>query len=89
MAGKQCTGAATNNAALPHQSRAFCEGLEYRSGGTLVQRPATGNPHDGTGSEAETAWDAGWAAAEAVKGVSAVAHADAPCCAIPHGTVPA
>lgn len=64
MAGKMCTGAVTKNAALPHQSIAYCEGMLYRSEDTAANRPITGNPHDGDGSEAEVAWDAGWTAAD-------------------------
>lgn len=68
MPGKLCTGAATNNAATPHQSRAFCEGVTFRARGTAAAYPITGNPHDDDGSEAETAWDAGWTAAHAQAG---------------------
>lgn len=59
MAGKLCDG---NDASLleVRYSRAYCEGMQYRSGGTAAERPLTGNPYDSDGTEAETAWDAGW-----------------------------
>lgn len=81
MAGKLCTGAATNNAALPHQSRSFCEGMEFRAAGTAAAKPITGNPHDGLGSEAETAWDAGWTAADGAAG-GTISAAVSGCCGL-------
>lgn len=81
MAGKLCTGAATNNAALLHQSKAYCEGMFFRSQGTAVAYPITGNPHDGDSSEAETAWDAGWTAADGVAGGSITAAVSG-CCGL-------
>lgn len=60
MAGKLCTGAVTNNGFLPKESKAFCEGMFFRASGTASAKPITGNPEDGVGSQAETAWDAGW-----------------------------
>lgn len=77
MAGKLCTGSAQNNIGAAHlrSSKAYCEGIAYRAQGTAIAFPITGNPHDGTGSEAETAWDAGWtvanAAAPGALGISA------------------
>ena len=84
MSGKMCTGAITGNAALPHQSIAFCEGVAYRASGTAAAKPITGNPHDTDGSEAETAWDAGWTAADDEAGSSL----SGTCCA-PTGTISA
>lgn len=86
MAGKMCTGAATANAALPHQSRAFCEGLHHRAKGTAAQYPITDNPHDGDGSEAETAWDAGWTVANSAA-PGAITASNAPCCAVPTSVI--
>lgn len=40
-------------------SKAFCEGADYRAGGTVLERPITDNPHNGD-SEANAAWAAGW-----------------------------
>ena len=84
MAGKMCTGSVGGNAASPHQSRAFCEGVTFRSSGTAAAKPITGNPHDGLGSEAETAWDAGWTAADDAAGSTLTGT----CCA-PTGTISA
>lgn len=85
---KFCNGGTQTTAGRLKNSKAFCEGLHYREGGTLVQRPKASNPHE-VGSEAHDAWDAGWDEAEAVKGVSGVAASDAPCCAPSNATVPA
>lgn len=86
MPGKLCTGATTNNSFLPRESRAFSEGLYYRHGGTAAGRPITGNPHDGTGSSAETAWDAGWTVADDAA-VGPITASNAPCVAVPSGDV--
>ena len=67
MAGKFCTGAVTGNSFLPHEAKAYCEGMQFRHSGTASAKPITGNPHDGDGSQAETAWDAGWTFAESKK----------------------
>ena len=88
MPGKLCTGAATNNAYLLKETRAFSEGLYYRHGGTAAARPITGNPHDGTGSQAETAWDAGWTVANSAS-PGAITASNAPCVAVPSGNVAA
>lgn len=58
--GNLCDGVATNHQKQLKNSRAYCEGVDYRFEGTAAQRPITGNPEDGIGSEAEAAWDAGW-----------------------------
>lgn len=59
MAGKLCDG---NDASLleVRNSRAFNEGAEHRIQGASATYPITDNPYDGTGTEEETAWDAGW-----------------------------
>jgi len=88
MAGKLCTGATTNNAFLPRESKAFSEGLYYRYGGTAAARPITGNPYDGDGSQLETAWDAGWTVADTAS-PGAITPSDAPCVAVPAGNVSA
>ena len=89
MAGNICTGTNSNNSGIGNlrSSMAYCEGMTYRASGTLIGKPITGNPHDGLGSEAETAWDAGWAVAEAAKG-GAITIANQGCCAV-GGTVSA
>lgn len=87
MPGKICTGSATNNAGAANlrESKAFCEGMYYRSQGTAVAYPITGNPFDGDGSEAETAWDAGWTVANTAAG-GTIAIASQACCSV-SGTI--
>ena len=67
-----CDGVATNHQKILKNSRAYCEGVDYRFGGTAIEQPITGNPEDGIGSEAEASWDAGWtdAGAGTVEGCS-------------------
>jgi hypothetical protein len=86
MAGKLCTGATTNNAYNPDASKAFSEGMYHRAQGTAAAYPITDNPHDGTGSEDETAWDAGWNVANSAA-PGAISQTDAPCVAIPLGNI--
>ena len=79
MAGKMCNGGGRlTSAAKVSPSRAFCEGMLYRSGGTAVQKPKIDNPLEG---EDLTAWDSGWDVAEAAKG-GTISAADAGCCAM-------
>lgn len=61
MPGKLCTGTPRANAGAGtlRNSKAYCEGMQYRSEGTEVGKPDTDNPHS-DGSEAATAWYAGW-----------------------------
>ena len=86
MPGKLCTGAATNNAYLPEESRAFSEGIYYRAGGTLLGRPSSDNPH-ASGSSSYTAWLAGWTVADAVAPAGTISQSDAPCVAVPTNVV--
>lgn len=81
MAGKICDG---NNASLGEirNSRAYCEGMAYRAGGSSAGRPITGNPYDGTGTEEETAWDEGWGVAHAAAGGTLDVN-DMGCCSVP------
>ena len=90
MAGKFCTGVTNNNngPSRIRDMKAFTEGLEYRAGGTTVSRPASDNPHDGLGNNAETSWDEGWAVAEAAKG-GTITPSDAPCVAVTSETIAA
>jgi len=82
MSGKLCTGNSENNigAARLSQSKAFCEGVGYRSKGTSVDFPRTGNPHV-NGSPDYEAWDAGWMVVEG-QVASPIDPATAPCCAV-------
>ena len=86
MPGKFCTGAVTNNAYLLVETKAFCEGLNYRAGGTLLGRPKTDNQH-AAGSEAAEAWDRGWETADAAAPLGTITPSDAPCCAVPTNVV--
>lgn len=85
---KLCTGGVTTKAGNVRNSKAFAEGLHFRAQGTAAAYPLTGNPHDGTGSEAEDCWDAGWGVAHAAAG-GTIDPADAPCVAVPHTTISA
>ncbi len=67
MAGKNCTGVQNNNSANLKNSRAFCEGREYRGKGTAATHPSTDNPHE-VGSEANFAWATGWQFVETAAG---------------------
>jgi len=67
MAGKICTGSSDNNGYHPRESVAYCEGMAYRASGASAAVPKTNNPHV-DGSEAHTAWDAGWDFADAAAG---------------------
>ena len=86
MAGKMCTGAATNNSYLPKETKAFSEGVYYRAGGTLLGRPAASNPH-ASGTSAYVAWLAGWTASDAAAPSAAIAQTAAPCVAVPTNTI--
>ena len=87
MPGKLCTGAATNNAYLPEESRAYSEGIYYRAGGTAAARPKASNPH-AVGSSSHDAWDNGWDLAHAAA-TSTITASDAPCVAVPTNTISA
>jgi len=77
-----CDGIVASNQKILTNSRAFCEGINARYFSEL----STTNPH-AANSEANKAWTAGWNTADIQEG-DVVAHADAPCCAIPAGLVP-
>ena len=72
MTGRLCDGVAAHNQKQVNQSRAYCEGAEYRWSGSPLAVPITDNPHAPT-SESANAWDAGWNDAN----INAVE----PCCA--------
>ena len=69
MAGKMYDGRDVTTArnGVPNNSKAYCEGMWYRAGDTALNRPKVNNPHQ-PGSEAATAWDAGWDVADAAGG---------------------
>ncbi len=80
MPGKLFDGRAKENAknGVPQNSRGYCEGMLYRTTGTETTAPKSNNPHQ-TGSEIATAWDAGWDAAESVKGGTITRDIAGPC----------
>jgi len=85
MAGKFCTGVVTNNNFLPKESKAYCEGMQWRMQGTALQFPITDNPHLAD-SPAAITWGLGWIVADnAAPG--AITPSDAPCCAVPNVVV--
>jgi len=86
MAGKMCTGAATNNSYNLKETKAFSEGVYYRASGTLLGRPVTDNPHVAT-SDAGVAWIDGWTVADDVAPAGTIAQTDAPCVAVPTNVV--
>ena len=81
MPGQLCSGNSTavKNANVK-DSKAFCEGMAYRQGGTAAARPVTDNPH--AGGSAKDAWADGWEIADVAAGGS-ITQADMGCCAIP------
>lgn len=88
MAGKLCFGSNYNNAGAAHlsSSKAFCEGVRHRHGGTAIARPITDNPHV-IGSQDHDAWDAGWTLANSA--APGVLDLSGTCCAAVEGNVPA
>lgn len=83
---KPCFGTIARNSDRMKESRAFCEGIQYRAGDTGALRPISGNPH-ALGSDASTAWRNGWLLADGSSG-STVAPTSAPCCAVPQAIIP-
>lgn len=80
MAGKLYDGrdVTTPKNGVKKNTKAYCEGMSYRATGTAVQAPKVNNPHL-AGSEAATAWDAGWDTADNNAG-GTISKADAgPC----------
>ena len=72
----RCDGS-TNNPKLK-ESKAYCEGMLYRTTGTLLVSPKANNPHLAGTPEAD-AWDRGWDAAETASG-GTITAAIAGCC---------
>ena len=84
---KPCVGKSENNSDLMRESRAFCEGISHRAQGTAVGFPITDNPHAPL-SDAGGAWSRGWTVGDDSAG-GAINPKDAPCCAVPQGTISA
>jgi len=70
MPGKLCTGTVQNNAGAGalSQSKAYCEGMQYRQGGTASGQTVDDNPFL-LGSPDSDSWIAGWDVAEANVGI--------------------
>lgn len=66
MAGQLCSGSALKNAKVK-DSKAYCEGMQWRAQGTALAYPVTDNPH-AVESDAYTAWAAGWTFADDAAG---------------------
>ena len=65
MAGKHVYSAAVKNYEYnPRTARAWCEGMAYRAGGTLLGRPITDQPYAAPHLDELTAWAAGWTHAD-------------------------
>jgi len=79
MAGQMCSGHELKNGD-PRESKAYCEGMFHRSTGTALAAPITDNPHV-LGSDAFTAWAAGWTVADDAAG-DVIAVADQGCCSV-------
>lgn len=62
-------------------SKAFCEGMQYRTQGTAVAYPITGCPHLAADAEAYASWRAGWTVANGAAG-GALTESEASCCAL-------
>lgn len=87
MPGKLDVGAPVGNigAARISQSTSYCDGIEFRMGGTAIERPVTGNPHL-SGSPDNTSWAIGWLEADGAAG-GALPLANGPACAIDRAQV--
>lgn len=87
MAGQRCAGrdaAAPKNANV-RNTKAFCEGMLYRTTDTAANAPKANNPHPG--GSTKTDWDAGWDIADAAAG-GVLGKADVGCCALNGVAVP-
>jgi len=88
MPGQLCAGETqTLKTADLRDSKAFCEGMHYRSTGTAAEAPASDNPHV-IGTDARVSWAEGWAVANAAAG-GTISKADSGCCAMGGVTVSA
>ncbi len=80
MPGQWCNGVDTDQPYVI-ESRAYCEGMAYRQGGTAVQRPKTDNPFPTWDTVNRANWDRGWDVADAAAG-GTISAANAGCCAL-------
>jgi len=83
-----CDGSSLKNANSVN-SKAYCEGMAYRTTGLQPDVPITDNPH-AAGSDAANAWDKGWTVADAHSGdAGGIKASAAGCCAVVGLLVPA
>ena len=85
MPGVYCNGKPTEQPFVK-ESQAFCEGMAYRVGGTGVQRPVTDDPYGTARPTESTAWQRGWAVADANAG-GTIPDVEVACCALRGATV--
>lgn len=65
---------------VPNNSRAFCDGALYRCGDTAANRPITDvTKFHQAGSEAATAWEAGWNLTDGYAGSVVPINVEGPC----------
>ncbi len=79
MPGMLCNGVPED---MPYVQNAwaFCEGQQYRRGGTRAERPKTNNPYDANSQPVARAdWDRGWDVVDGKAG-STLTRADVGCC---------
>ena len=76
MPGKETDG--TIEVPSHNESKAYCEGMVYRAGGTASERPITDNPLP-AGSPNREAWDRGWTVSNSSAGQILVAADTGPC----------
>lgn len=92
MPGKLCNGflEANMGAGRLSTSKAFCEGIQYRSEGTALEKPSADNPHapvDIYNPDFDS-WHEGWSVANDAAG-GAMSKDAAPCCATPQTVIAA
>lgn len=87
MSGKLCVGQPVNNvgAGRISQSRALCEGADYRLQGTALAFPDSDNPHP-VGSPDYEAWNNGWTKVNINAGTT-IPVDELKCCAIDRAQV--
>ena len=85
MPGSFCNGVTTDQPMVP-ESRAYCEGMHYRTTGGALAVPITDNPYSSTSRPVEKdAWDRGWTYADGAGGTIT----DGGCCGLRGVSVPA
>ena len=72
-------------AARLSNSKAYCEGMLYRTTGNAITASIDGNPHV-AGSPDGDAWDRGWTKAQESAGGN-IPKSDMGCCSVPPSVV--